>query len=114
MGIYVVYDDGTAIAAHGGEGGEDHTLELKNGEYIIQVTIRAGRMVQSLTFRTNLGRVMVCGGKGGLLVGGFRGKEFVESRPDDNYGLVGIRGRKGKYIDAIGFHWGKLPLVADI
>ena len=94
--ISMIYDNGTITTSHGGDGGEESSLELKNNEYIIQVNIRAGKIIQSLTFRTNLGRVLACGGKGGLLLGGFKGKEIVESCPDQNYGLVGIKGRKGK------------------
>ena len=117
--ISIVYDNGTLNRSliwceHGGDGGEDHLLELKSDEYVTQVVVRAGRMVQSLEFRTNLGRLLTCGGKHNVGIAGFKPKEVVESGPNKKYGLVGIHGRKGKYIDAIGFHWGQICQTADI
>jgi len=108
--IEIEYNDNDTITttAHGGKGGEDYELMLREDEYVIQVMVRASkRVVQSLTFRTNLGRILgPCGSKGGVFSMGFGGKERQIDCPFEGFGLAGIRGRKGKFLDAIGFHWG--------
>lgn len=108
--IKIAYDDHETITttAHGGKGGEDYELTLRGDEYVIQVMVRASKkIVQSLTFRTNLGRILgPCGAKGGVFTMGWGGKERQIDCPFEGFGLIGIRGRKGKFLDAIGFHWG--------
>jgi len=105
--VYLLYYGGQTVT-HGGEGGDEQKLTLRGDEYIVEITVRYSKVVQCLTFKTNLGRVLgPCGGKGGLLLpGGLGGQEKTISAPGKGYGLKGIKGRKGKYLDAIGFHWG--------
>lgn len=105
--VYLLYYGGQTVT-HGGEGGDEQKLTLRGDEYIVEIIVRYSKVVQCLTFKTNLGRVLgPCGGKGGLLLpGGLGGQEKTISAPGEGYGLKGIKGRKGKYLDAIGFHWG--------
>ena len=108
--VYIDENDVTTAVSHGGPGGEDHELTLREDEHVIQIAVRSSnKVVQNLTFRTNLGRVLgPCGGKGGLLSMGFGGKERYVDCPGDGFGLIGIKGRKGKFLDAIGFHFGMM------
>lgn len=105
--ISLLYFGGQSVLL-GGEGGDEMKLTLRGDEYVVEINVRYSKVVQCLTFKTNLGRVLgPCGGKGGLLLpGGMGGKEKTISAPGEGYGLKGIKGRKGKYLDAIGFHWG--------
>ena len=105
-GISVKYPNGDVLS-QGGDGGQAKSLFLAEGEYINQVEIRAGKVVQCLTFVTNKGRKMgPCGGSGGLLLG-TPGKVTTVNAPN-GCGLVSIKGRGGKYLDAIGFRWGPI------
>lgn len=107
--ISLLYFGGQSVL-HGGGGGGEQKLTLRGDEYVVEINVRFSKVVQCLTFKTNLGRVLgPCGGKGGLLLpGGMGGKEKTISAPGEGYGLKGIKGRKGKYLDAIGFHWGSV------
>jgi len=112
--VTFLYHGGQSVT-HGGRGGGEKKLTLREDEYIVEINVRASKIVKCLTFTTNLGRTLgPCGGKGGLLLpGGIGGKETTVSAPGEGYGLKGIKGRKGKYLDAIGFHWGTVSTSSD-
>uniref|UniRef100_A0A7R9VGK7 Jacalin-type lectin domain-containing protein n=1 Tax=Pseudictyota dubia TaxID=2749911 RepID=A0A7R9VGK7_9STRA len=102
-GISVMYSDGTTTK-HGGEGGGWHSIPLVGGESIVEVSVRYGRFVQSLTFLTNMGRTFGPYGEGGFVLGLGPVREATVKAPEGHI-LGGIHGRRGKYIDGIGFHW---------
>ena len=116
-GIRVTYSYANHAAAstpisHGGypDGGVcgENCISLGEDEYVVQVKVRYGtKLVQRLTFTTNTGRQLgPCGGEGGyFLPGGTWGEERLVQPPGIGHALVGIHGRAGKYLDAIGFHW---------
>jgi len=80
----------------GGNGGVDCRFDLDNGERIVKITGFAARLVDSLQFFTNRGRVSPrCGGTGGFA--------FTEQHP--GYVLSYITGEAGQYLDIIQFHW---------
>lgn len=80
-------------------------LDLEEGEYVTTIEVKHGRYVTRLSFTTNKGRTLgPCGGGGTLFLGGKGGEETTVHAPEGDM-LVGIRGRSGKYLDAIGFHW---------
>lgn len=111
-GIGAAYSDGSTTY-YGGDGGGTHRLILKSGEYITEVTVRYGKLVQELTFKTNTGRQLgPKGGSGGLILG--MTSEVVTVRaPGRFYALAAIYGRFGKYLDAIGFHWAPVAAAAE-
>ena len=94
---------------HGGKGGsQTQTLILREDEYITEVVIRTNtykhrNVVQCLTFKTNLGRLF---GPCGDNQRKEKSTEISIIAPKCGYGLIGIKGWKGEYINAIGFHWG--------
>lgn len=105
-GITILYSDGEKT--HGGAGGGGHTMMLKDGEYVNYVKVKAGeKLVQHLTFKTNKGQELSAGGSGGLLLDK-EGEDF-ECRAPPNSQMCGIKGRSGKYLDAIGIRWGPIP-----
>ena len=105
-GITILYSDGEKT--HGGDGGGGHTIMLKDGEYVNYVKVKAGdKLVQHLTFKTNKGQELSAGGSGGLLLDK-EGEDF-ECRAPPNNQMCGIKGRSGKFIDAIAIHWGPIP-----
>lgn len=104
-GISILYKGG-ATKSHGGDGGDEHTLELRGDEYINEVDIRVGKEIQCLTFKTNLGRTLGPAGGSGLgLFGKGKGEDQTITAPN-GYMLIGIQGRAGKWLDAVGLHWG--------
>lgn len=106
--IEMLYYGGQKVK-HGGDGGGDEKLTLREDEYVNEVVIKAtSKVVCGLTFKTNLGRTLgPCGGDGAVLISGLsKPTETIVKAPGDGYGLRGIKGRQGKYLDAIGFHWG--------
>ena len=105
-GITVKYKNGEQ-GPHGGTGGGPNTFSLEDKEFITEVDVREGGVIQSLTFRTNKGKEYgPFGGKGGIF-----NKEgvMVTAKAPTGYRLIGIKGRAGKYLDAIGFRWGPMP-----
>mmetsp|Transcript_31580 Transcript_31580/g.69364 ORF Transcript_31580/g.69364 Transcript_31580/m.69364 type:complete len:546 (-) Transcript_31580:188-1825(-) len=111
-GIGATYSDGSTTY-YGGDGGGTHRLILKSGEYITEATVRYGKVVQEVTFKTNTGRQLgPKGGSGGLILG--LTSEVVTVRaPGRFYALAAIYGRFGKYLDAIGFHWAPVAAAAE-
>merc|ERR1711982_242326 len=92
-------------------------IGLSSNEYIVAVTAyiayydifdsflyglsQRGYIVNALSFKTNLGRVLGPCGK----TKGYVRKEITTMKAPEGYGLKGIFGREGKYLHAIGFHW---------
>eukprot|EP01084_Bolivina_argentea_P100486 180405_1 len=98
--------NGTWQNGHGGLSGRNiHLLELAKGEYIISVSVRSGNSIDKLTFETNYGHSIICGGNGG--------KVYEEPQPKNDKMLLNIRGRVGGHMDQIQFLWSdpiKIPL----
>ena len=91
------YADGSSLT-HGGSGGEEKVLQLRDDEYIRQVHIGAGRFrgrvtVHYLKFITSHGHVLEGGKSSG------KNLEFVA---DTGRHVVGFRGRSGQELDKIG------------
>jgi Jacalin-like lectin domain len=101
--IMVTYENGPA-KRHGGDGGRDHSLELSDDEYITSVTIRHSNIVQCLTFVTNKGNKLEGGGKGRPIID--KKGEETEVKAPNGRKLIGINGRAGTFLDAIGLRWG--------
>lgn len=75
---------------HGGSGGKPSTgLKLRENEYISEVEIRYGNVVDRLAFKTNLGGSISGGGHGGRAV-------LLK-----NIRVLKIGGRSGNLLDAI-------------
>ena len=94
---YVLQDGSTVKKSHGGTGGTATTpLTLADDEYITKVTGRSGSCVDQITFYTSYGRTLSAGGTGG--------KEFTID-PKVNRPIIGVFGRCGSLIDAIGVYY---------
>ena len=95
--ITACYADGSSLT-HGGPGGEEQVLQLRDEEYVRQVYIGAGRYrgmvsVHYLKFVTSHGRVLEGGKNSG------KNLQFVA---DSGRHIVGFRGRSGQELDKIG------------
>lgn len=95
------FPDGRPIEAarHGGEGGHASTFRLERGEYIIGLSGRCGRYVDSLRIHTNMRASQLFGGSGGE-------RDFRIEVPDGNQAM-GFMGRSGMYVDAIGLTYAR-------
>lgn len=106
-GVTFEYGNGDKLS-NGGDGGGPESMDLAEDEYINMIRLKEGKIIQSLTFFTNKGNKLgpVGSGKGGIF-----SKEgtAVEVKAPEGYRLIGIRGREGNYLDAIGFRWGPVP-----
>jgi len=91
--IYVYKNSGFG-SSHGGNGGGLKTLTLSKGEYIIEFGGRYGKLVDSIYIKTSNGNKMSWGGTGGERAFRFRASKKVP--------IIGIWGRAGKFVDAIG------------
>jgi len=112
-GLSILYSDAKAFD-HGGKGGEASMFTLEDDEYIDEVTVQAAHVIVRLEFKTNLGRTFSpCKGDGLLMHGG-KGHTHVIKAPRNQYALKGIMGREGKFLDAIGLHWGPVIHSTDI
>ena len=81
------------MPVHGGFGGDFKIWEVPNGEFITEIEMKTGAMVDSIIFITDKGtRSPRYGGDGGSV----KHIQLVGR-------LVGLRGRAGAYIDALGF-----------
>ncbi|HAJ36353.1 MAG TPA: hypothetical protein DCL15_11740 [Chloroflexi bacterium] len=96
--IRVIYTDaegGThALPGFGGNGSYAHRFTLEPGEYLIGVSGRSGRYVDSIAFHTNLRVSPTYGGDSGENAFTFLAPEASE--------VVGFFGRADWYVDAIG------------
>ena len=102
-GVTMFYRGGK-ITSYGGKGGNEESIFLCQDEYVTEIDVRFGRFVQCLTLKTNKGRPLgPCGGKGGLLDG--TSCNNVTIKAPQGHVLVGIKGREGRYLDSIGFHF---------
>ena len=81
-------------ARHGGTGGNSYVFRLNPGEYIIGISGRHGKNIDSLTIHTNRRSSQAFGGRGG-------DRNFRIDVPAGNQ-AVGFTGRAGIYLDAIG------------
>jgi hypothetical protein len=106
-GIAITYMNGQRLS-NGGDGGEEQSMDLPEGEYVNEVKLREGNVIQSITFITNKGRKLgPCGSGKGHGIGIFAKEgNGVHVKAPNNCRLVGICGREGKWLDAIGFRWG--------
>ena len=86
-------------AKHGGGGGHAATFRLQQGEYIVGLSGRCGRYVDSLRIQTNMRMSQVFGGSGGE-------RDFRIDVPDGNQ-AIGFMGRSGEYVDAIGLTYAR-------
>jgi hypothetical protein len=83
---------------HGGGGGGPSSFALNPGEFITQVSGRAGKYVDAITFLTNEGRSF------GPFGGGGGAPYRFPDQLQPNVEVFGFFGRSGLYLDAIGFH----------
>ena len=91
----------TEAVRHGGRGGRVTSFRLERGEYIVGLSGRCGKYVDSLRIHTNMRTSQLFGGSGGE-------REFHVDVPDGNQAL-GFMGRSGEYIDAIGLTFAATP-----
>jgi len=91
----------TEAARHGGGGGHAVNFRLERGEYIVGLSGRCGKYVDSLRILTNMRTSQLFGGSGGE-------REYHIDVPDGNQAL-GFMGRSGEYIDAIGLTFAATP-----
>lgn len=96
--IRVIYTDVEgathALPGFGGNGSYAHRFTLEPGEYLIGVSGRSGRYVDSIAFHTNLRVSPTYGGDSGET-------SFSFLAPEDSE-VVGFFGRADWYVDAIG------------
>lgn len=78
----------------GGKGGKKRVFKLKKGEVITEIGGKSGKYVDSIYIRTNKKRHMKWGGNGGSRNFKIKG---TKKNP-----IIGIWGRSGSLIDAIG------------
>jgi hypothetical protein len=100
-GIQVLYTlpDGTTVEGpfHGGRGGNTQVFRLESNEFITGISGRYGEYMDSLMIHTNRRTSSRYGGSGGR-------QDFRIDVPSGNR-AVGLIGRAGKYLDAIGFSY---------
>lgn len=96
--VQLVYGtpDGRTVTSdlHGGSGGTRNTFRLGPDEYLIGISGRYGRNIDSLRLHTNKRTSPVYGGSGGA-------NDFRIEIPSGNQ-VVGFIGRSGRLVDAIG------------
>ena len=102
------------------EGSESHSLSMEAGEYVIEALVQyTGDSVIGLSLITNKGRMVgppVIGnddGGAGLFENENDKPEVRILKAPENYMLIGIKGRAGSRLDAIGFNWSPAPNTKD-
>jgi len=80
--------------SHGGRGGKEVSFRLGKREYITEFGGKSGNVIDSIYVKTNKGRVMNWGGKGG-------GNRFRFTATKSNP-IRGLWGRSGNLLEAIG------------
>ena len=98
--IFVVGDGNIALPKHGGDGGSEHRIGMKPGEFITEISGRSGAFVDSLTIETSLGRRLGFGGPGGGPVAGYE----MPPEEDGRQEVVAFFGGSGVYLDRVGIH----------
>ncbi len=113
--ISVTYYTGKVVH-YGGYGGTEESITLPPGEWITEVHVcHTRKLVHGLSFTTNLQRSLgSCGGRkqngGFLLFDGINcNAETAVVKAPEGQMLIGIKGRAGKFLDCIGFHWSPIP-----
>jgi hypothetical protein len=86
-------------AKHGGDGGrkQPDVFELRPGEKITGLTVKFGGYVDSIRLHTNKRVSQPLGGQGGT-------RELSVKIPEGKK-MIGIEGRSGRYLDAIGLRF---------
>jgi len=93
----------TSGARHGGSGGRTSTFQLADDEYITGISGRYGDSLDSIRIQTNKRTSQLYGGSGG-------NRDFQISIPAGNQ-AVGLIGRSGEYLDAIGLVYMPIPTL---
>jgi hypothetical protein len=101
-GIQAVYTltDGSVFEGpwHGGRGGSINVFKLDSNEYIVGLSGRCGDYIDSVIVRTNRRSSPQFGGTGGR-------QDYRVDVASGNQ-AIGLIGRSGKYLDAIGLSYG--------
>ena len=96
--IETTYEDSSgniySYGRHGGGGGSCSTLFFWAGEYITTLSGKYASKIDSITIKTNFGRVLTKGGSGSIGVFNYTANA--------QFSIAGLKGRKGSIIDAIG------------
>ena len=96
--VYALRDGRTVEGPRrGGTGGSLNVFQLNADEYIVGISGRTGKYIDSISFRTNKRTSPIFGGKGG-------DREYHIDIPAGNQ-AVGLTGRAGQYLDAIGLNY---------
>lgn len=105
--IRILYTDAAgaphALPGFGGNGSHEHRFILEPGEYLVGISGRSGRYVDSIVFHTNL-RVSPS-------YGGDSGENAFAFLAPENSEVVGFFGRADWYVDAIGIVTRALPVA---
>jgi hypothetical protein len=103
--VYSLPDSRTATSTlHGGAGGNVNTFRLDANEYIVGISGRYGKYIDSLRIHTNRRMSPIYGGAGG-------GEDYRIDVPSGNQ-AVGFIGRSGRYVDALGLAFAPTYLKA--
>jgi hypothetical protein len=90
-----------SLGKHGGDGGEEDTFMLEEGEHLTGITGKSGTYVMSLTIITNKRKSKTYGlGEGDV--------QYHYEVPDHDE-IIGFFGRAGEYVDQIGIWVRKRP-----
>jgi hypothetical protein len=93
--VYGLIDGSTVVGPlHGGSGGGLNSFRLDADEYIIGLSGRYGRNLDSLRIITNKRTSQIYGGRGG--------NNDLRIDVPSGYLVIGFAGRSGVYVDAIG------------
>ncbi len=94
--LVYIYENGRTQPSvrHGGPGGRQNVFRLDSDEYIVGISGRYGKYIDSLQIHTNKRISPLYGGRGG-------DRDFRIDVPSGNY-AVGFAGRSGEYMDAVG------------
>lgn len=107
-GIQITVNNGQEKMACTADG-KKHEIVFDDDEFITHVKVRSGKHIQSLTFRTNMGRTIgPIGGKGWRFGHDKPGQEVSVPAPFKRQ-LCGFSGKGGLNLDSIIFHWGPVP-----
>lgn len=79
----------------GGSGGTRRTVTLRDDEYIREATVRAGRLIDQLSLKTNYAV---------YTFGGYGGNQYRFNFASDGRQCHGFFGKAGRYIDQLGFY----------
>lgn len=97
-GIQITWSNESPSEKHGGGSGEPDTIRLAADEYLVGITGRYGRKLDSITFITSRGKEHPYGGEGGNVEYAYNAT--VPYLQDAH--IVGFFGQSGSVINAIG------------